>query len=70
MIKKLHACSKMNFSSNINEVMRKALNSLLFFFLQKDFPRTKKHQNAQKRNNKKQKMQISEQNLKMGLKNI
>ena len=39
----------MNFSSNINEVIRAVLNSL-FFYLQKDFARTKKHQKAQKRN--------------------
>ena len=45
MIKKLHACSKMNFSSNINEVIRKVLNSLFFFFT-KRFPT---HQKAPKR---------------------
>ena len=33
---------------NINEVIRAVLNSLLIFFLQKDFARTKKHENAQK----------------------
>ena len=73
MIKKIHARSKMNFSSNISEVIRKVYYSLLIFFT-KRFPthqkapkNTKKHKNATK---KKQKMQISEQNLKMGLKNI
>ena len=33
-------------SSNINEVIRAVLN--FFFFLRKDFARTKKHQKAQK----------------------
>ena len=33
MIKEIHACSKMNFSSNVNEVIRAVLNSL--FFLRK-----------------------------------
>ena len=47
MIKKIHACNKMNFSSNINEVIRAVLNSLIFF-LQKDFARTKKQQKHQK----------------------
>ena len=47
MIKKIHACNKMNFSSNINEVIRTVLNSLIFF-LQKDFARTKKHKKQQK----------------------
>ena len=36
----------MNFSSNINEVIRAVLNSLIF--LQKDFARTKKHKKQQK----------------------
>ena len=27
MIKKIHACNKMNFSSNINEAIRAVLNS-------------------------------------------
>ena len=45
MIKKISACNRMDFSSNINEVIRAVLNSL-FFYLQKDFARTKKHQNA------------------------
>ena len=31
MIKKIHACSKMNFSSNINEVIRAVLSSLFLF---------------------------------------
>ena len=39
MIKKIHACNRVNFSSNINEVIRAILNSL--FFLRKDFARTK-----------------------------
>ena len=36
---KIHVFNKMNFSSNINEVISAVLNSL--FFLQKDFARTK-----------------------------
>ena len=32
MIKKIHACNKMNFSSNINEVISAVLNSSLFFY--------------------------------------
>ena len=39
--KKIHACNKMNFSSNVNEVIRAILNPLFHFFLQKDFARTK-----------------------------
>ena len=38
--------SMSNTSSNINEVIRAVLNS--FFFLRKDFARTKIHQKAQK----------------------
>ena len=84
MIKKVHACNKMNFSSNINEAIRAVLIS--FFFLQKDFTPTKstkstkkqkKHQKAPKstKENKnatkqKHKTQISKQKLKMHLKNI
>ena len=33
MIKKIHACNKINFSSNINEVIRTVLNFLLFFMI-------------------------------------
>ena len=33
-------CDNSKFSSNINEVIKAVLNSL-FFFLRKDFPRTK-----------------------------
>ena len=84
MIKKVHACNKMNFSSNINEAIRAFLIS--FFFLQKDFTPTKstkstkkqkKHQKAPKstKENKnatkqKHKTQIRKQKLKMHLKNI
>ena len=31
IIEKIHACNKMNFSSNIYEVIRAVLNVLLFF---------------------------------------
>ena len=44
MIKKIHACNKMNFSSNINEVIRAVLNSLIFFLTK----RFRTHQKAQK----------------------
>ena len=39
MIKKIHTCDRINFTSNANEVIRAVLNSLFiyFFFLQKDF---------------------------------
>ena len=33
VIKKIHACNKINFSSNINEVIRTVLNFLLFFMI-------------------------------------
>ena len=49
MIKKIHACNKMNFSSNINEVIRAVLNFL--FFLKKishTQKRTEKHQKHKK----------------------
>ena len=31
MIKKIHACNKINVSSKLNEVIRAVLNSLFFF---------------------------------------
>ena len=31
IIEKIHVCSKMNFSSNINEVIRAILNALVFY---------------------------------------
>ena len=81
MIKKVHACNKMNFSSNINEAIRAVLIS--FFFFTKRFhthQKHKKHQKAEKtpkstKENKnatkqKHKTQISKQKLKMHLKNI
>ena len=48
MIKKgcNHACNRMNFSSNIYEVIRAVLNSLFFFT--KIFYTHQKHQNHQK----------------------
>ena len=52
-------------SSNVNEVIRAVLNSLLlfFFFLQKDFPRTKstKAPKGIKTPRQKHKTEISEQ---------
>ena len=47
MIEKIHSCNKMNFSSNINEVIRTVLNFFLFF-LRKNVTRTKKHKKALK----------------------
>ena len=32
MIKKIQACNRMNFSSNVNEVVRAVLNSLFIFY--------------------------------------
>ena len=46
MIKKVHACNRMNFSSNINEAIRAVLIS--FFFLQKDFTPTKSTKSTKK----------------------
>ena len=40
MIKKIHACNKMNSSINVNEVIRAVLNSL-FFLKKKIFAQTK-----------------------------
>ena len=42
MIKRIHACNKIKFSSIINEVMRAVLNFLFFIFLPKDFAHTKR----------------------------
>ena len=69
VIKKVHAGNKINFSSNINEVIRTVLNFLLFYCKKiSHAPKsTKKHQKAQKstKSTKKQpskskKMQIRE----------
>ena len=50
MIEKIHICNKMNFSSNINEVIRAVLNFLLFFYEEISHAQisTKKHKNAHK----------------------
>ena len=64
-MKKIHACNRMNFSSNINEVNRAVLNS--FFFFKKRFRTHQKHQKDQKHQKVKRhpgkstKMQISEE---------
>ena len=62
-------------SSNMNQVIRAVLTFL--FFLRKDFVRTIKHQKSPKNTKKyknatkqKRKTQISEQKLKMRLKNF
>ena len=56
MIKKIHACNKMNFSSNINEVIKVVLNPLLFFTKRfrthKKHKKHKKHKDATKQNHK------------------
>ena len=59
MIEKIHICNKMNFSSNINEVIRAVLNFLLFFYEEISHAQisTKKHKNAQKRTKKHKKAQ-------------
>ena len=77
MIKKIHACNRMNFCSNVNEVIRAVLNSL--FFLQKDFARTKitkstkstestKSTKVQRRKQAKAQNATREQKLKSALK--
>ena len=72
VIKKVHGCNKMNFSSNINEAIRAVLISL--FFLQKDFTctkstkSTKKHQKEQKRNQAKAQNTNKQTKIKNALK--
>ena len=63
MIKKIHACNKMNFSSNINDVIREVLNFSLFFYEKiSHAPKsTKKHQKHQNATEQKHKTQISKQ---------
>ena len=46
--KKIHACNKMNFSSNVNEVIRAVLNSIYLIFFTKSFFTHQKHQKHQK----------------------
>ena len=84
MIKTIHTCNKMNFSSNINEAIRAVLISFFFYKkishppkAQKAPKSRKKHQKAPKSTkenknatNQKHKTQISKQKLKMHLKNI
>ena len=54
-------CDKINFGSNINEVIRPVLNFLFFFF---DFTSTKKHQIALKSTKKHQKALKNTTNLR------
>ena len=61
MTEKIYACNKMNFVSNINEVIRAAVNSLFIFFLQKDFARTKSNKKYKNATKQKCKTQISKQ---------
>ena len=68
MIKKIHACGKINFSSNVNEVIRSVLNSS-FFFYEKILhaPKAPKTPKAQRRNQAKTQSAASKQK-KMHLK--
>ena len=50
--------------SNANEIIRAVLNSLIFFFLQKDFARSKSAK-AQRRNQAREQNATSEQKWKM-----
>ena len=61
MIKKIHACNKMNFSSNINEVIRAVLNSLFFYFFYEKILHAPKAPKAQRRNQAKAQNATSEQ---------
>ena len=67
MIKKIHACNKMNFSSNINEVIRAVLNSIFVFFI-KRFHTHKKHQKAPKCNKAKTQNSNRQTKIKNALK--
>ena len=67
-LKKIHACNKTNFSSNVNEVIRAVLNSLFIitFFYRKFFhapkaPKAPKASKAQRRNQAKAKNGTSQQ---------
>ena len=78
MIKKIHACNKMNFSSNINEVIRAVLNSFFFYKKISHAPKstksnksTKKHQRhkkAQKHNQAKTQNPYKRTKIKNALK--
>ena len=61
IIEKIHVCSKMNFSSNINEVIRAILNALFFYKKILHAPKARKAPKSTK-------TQISEQKLKNALK--
>ena len=62
VIKKIHACNKMNFSSNVNEVIRSVLNSLfLFIFFDEKILHTQKAPKAQRCNQVKAQNTMSEQ---------
>ena len=69
MIEKIHICNKMNFSSNINEVIRAVLNSIFVFFI-KRFCTQKKHQKAPKCNKAKTQNANNQTKIKNVLKNI
>ena len=71
VIKKNHAFIKMNFSGNVNELMRSVLNS--FLFLTKSFCTHQKHQEHQQHKDaikQKHKTLQANKNFKMRLKNI
>ena len=57
LIKKIHAFNKMNFSSNVNEVIRSVLNSLFFYEKMLHTPKAPK---AQRRNQAKAQNATSE----------
>ena len=69
MIKKIHAYNKINFSSNINQVIRAVLNSIFVFFI-KRFCTQKKHQKAPKCNKAKTQNANNQTKIKNALKNI
>ena len=58
--KKAESFYEMETSSNVNLVIRAVLNSVFFFFLQKDFARTKSTKSTKMRTSKSTKTQISE----------
>ena len=57
VIKKIHACNNINFSSNVNEVIKVVLNSLSFFT--KKF-HAHKHKEAPKQKQQKHKYAIKQ----------
>ena len=53
MIKQIHACNRMNFSSNVNEVVRAVLKSFSFFYKKiLHAPKAQKHKDTTKQKHK------------------